>query len=96
MNRAGNVIRDKVELHFICKALGHHYSLKGLNRPKMYDTTLTQAPTTGKKKTPVLSKEEILGRNAEWGDPSSWGCSGVQWVPQQMLYATRWNPLIFS
>ena len=28
----------------MCIALNHHYSLKGLNRQNMYDTTLTQAP----------------------------------------------------
>ena len=52
------------QLNSIKLAFNHRYSLKGLNRPCVYDSPLTLAP---QKKSPFISKEEILRRNAEGG-----------------------------
>ena len=43
------VVIYSIQFNFICIALNHHYSLKGLNRPNTYDTTLTQASTRARK-----------------------------------------------
>ena len=33
---------NTIKFHFICITLNHHFSLKGLNRPNIYDITLTR------------------------------------------------------
>ena len=60
--------------YYICAALNHRYSLKGLNRPYIYDPPLTLTPR-GLEKTPLISEEEILRRNAERGFISAAVCT---------------------
>ena len=43
---------NSIQLNCICLALDHHYSLKGLNRPNIYDTPLYPSPHKGKKILP--------------------------------------------
>ena len=58
---------SSTQLNFISISLNQRYSLKRLNMPYIRHP-LTLAPQRAKK-TPLISKEEILRRNTEWGIP---------------------------
>ena len=60
-----------IQFNFICKALNHHFSLKGLNKPSSYDT---QAPTRARK-TSLNKQGRNLGKKSRVGDPSFQGCA---------------------
>ena len=62
---------NSIQFNFICIALNHSYSGKGFKRLYFYDIPLTLAPPEDKKETPLISRGEILRRNAEWGIPPS-------------------------
>ena len=40
---------NTIQFNLICIALNHRYSLKGLNRPYIYDIPLTLAPQRARK-----------------------------------------------
>ena len=56
----------KLNSNFNCIALNQRYSLREPYWPYMHDNPLTLAPR-GQQNTNLISKEEILRRNAEWG-----------------------------
>ena len=45
-------VRKLIQVHVICIARNHHYSLKGLSRKHIDDTTLTQARQQEQEKLP--------------------------------------------
>ena len=51
-NQKGRPWAVQIQFNFICIALNHRYSLKGLNRSIIYDTPLYPGPEKGKKKLP--------------------------------------------
>ena len=50
--------RSIFNFNYICVALSHRYSLKGLSTP-YFDNPPDSSPPEGKKKTPLISKEEM-------------------------------------
>jgi hypothetical protein len=56
-----------IQLNCICISLDHHYSLKGLNRPNIYDIPLYPSPHKGKK------QQLELARKKSWEETHSRG-----------------------
>ena len=65
------MIMIQFNFNFICTALNHHYSLKGLNRQNINDTTLTQAPKKSKKELPSSVRKK------PWDDDDDDDVSGL-------------------
>ena len=59
-------------LYLICIALNHRYSLKGLNRPYIYDIPLTLTPKRARKNS-LNEQGRNLEKERRVGDPSFQG-----------------------
>ena len=71
---------NSLQFNFICIALNHHHSLKGLNMPNIYDTPLCKPPQ-GQEKTPLNQQGRNLEKERMVRDPCFQCWSGVHWGP---------------